>query len=84
VSVKEEALAVIQALPSDASVKLVAEAIFNLALNRLGHDEYSDQEMAEINAAITEADADIAAGRFHTQQEMREIVRGWAKEWNSK
>ena len=83
-SAKEEALAVIQALPSDASLKQITETIFSFAMNRLGYDDYSEHELAEINAAIAQADAEIEAGRFHSQEEMRQIVRGWAKEWNSR
>ena len=81
---KEEALALIQGLPSDVSFKLISERVFQLALNRGGDEQYTDVEIAEINAAIAQGDADIEAGRFKTQEDMRRTVRAWAKEWNSK
>ena len=84
---KQEILEVVHGLPDDASSELVSDILTGYVDSRrapLPEDRLSPEELAEIEGALAEGRADIAAGRFKTQEEVEKIFGEWVKEWNTK
>jgi predicted transcriptional regulator len=81
---KEEILACVYKMPEDASFTRIAEEVQTLAEKRKEiapetGDVFGETpaERAETIAAIKEGQADIAAGRFRTHEEVKKLVRSW-------
>jgi hypothetical protein len=81
---KEQAIAFVRSLPDDMSFDDIAEALQIWADSGCDEQQYSEAEAAEIKSALGAAREDIAAGRYKTHEEVVQLFREWAKEWNTK
>jgi hypothetical protein len=84
---KQEILEVVRRLPDDASRELVTDILSGYVDSRrlpTPEEEFTPEEVAQIESALDEARADIAAGRFKTQEQVEHLFREQAKGWNTK